>query len=166
VSSRLEDEVGVAVHDAVEPEPRPHAAGRALLSLAADAVLLHPEGVDGEHQRAAPVVERVQQDLHLVVGVDGVPVGEGGADLPAVRLEGPDAEPDRVRRVPDAHLGRVLGGAAVHGAVLGEAGQQRRVAPHRLRERAVHRRVGLDAGRAHVELAGAAVVDGAAALGL
>jgi len=156
------DEIGVDVHNAVEP-PRADsraARGAGVLSLAADAVLLYAERVHGEQQRAAVVGVGVEQQLDLIVALDVVAVGQGGAHHRAVRLERPDAEVDRVGRVPDQHLGRILGGAAVGGKVLRESGEPRRLAPDRLVQLAIHPDGRLDAWDGDVELAGAATIDG------
>ena len=75
-------------------------------------------------------------------------------------LAGADAEPDRVGRVPDQHLGRLLRGAAVHRLVLGKTGEPRGAPPDVLVEPAVNDGRGLDARNCHVEALGAAVVDG------
>ena len=119
VAARLVDVIGVQVDRRVEPAAGAGAAGRAgAHAVAPHAVLLHAEGIDRE-QQGAPVIEiGIEQDLDPVVGVDVVAVGEGGAHHVAVRLERADAEPDGIGGIPHQHFGRVLGGAAVHGAVL------------------------------------------------
>ena len=103
----------------------------------------------------------VEQDLDAVIGIDVVAVGERRADDLAVRLERPDAEIHRIRRVPHEHLGRVLGGATVYGTVLGEAGEGRGLTPHTLVEDPVNGDLGFDPRDADVELPGAPVVHGA-----
>ena len=161
VAARLVHEVGVEVDRRVEA---PAGAGSArrpgVHAVAPHAVLLHAERVDGEQQCAAVVEIGVEQDVDAVVAVDVVAVGEGGAHHRAVGLEGADAEVDRVGRVPDEHLGGIRGGTRVRRAVLGEAGQDRGLPPHRLVQAAVDRDGGVDARRMDVEPARAAVVGG------
>src|SRR5205807_4720497 len=91
---------------------------------------------------------------------DVVAVGEGGAHRVAVALECANAEVDRVGRVPDQYLGRILGGAPVHGAVLRESREAGGPAPHGLVQHAVDCRLGLEARDAGVELLREAAVDG------
>src|SRR2546425_11881304 len=79
----------------------------------------------------------------------------------SVRLERPDAEIHRLRRVPHEDLGRVLRGAAVYGTVLGEAGERRGLTPHAFVEDPVNGDLGFDPRDVDVELPGAPVVDGA-----
>ena len=169
---RVEDEVRVQVHvaikdvhvgDAAAAGERP--AGPARVLVAADAVLLHAEGVHAEEEGAAPVVVGVEKDLDLVVAADVVAVGAGGADHVAVGLVRADAEVDRGGAVPDEHLGPLLGGPRVHRLVLREAGEVGGAGPHGLVEHAVHHDRLLEAGDADVELALAAVVHRAAVRG-
>src|SRR5207302_5059817 len=63
-------------------------------------------------------------------------------------------------RIPDQHLGRILGGTPVYRAVLRESRQAGAAAPHRLVQHAVDPRLGLEARYARVELLREAAVDG------
>ena len=165
MAPRLVDEVGAEIHDAVEPAGADAAAGRAgVLAFAAHAVLLDAEGIHREKQGAAVVVVGVEENLDLVVGVDIVAIGERGAHHRAVGLVGPDAEVDRIGCVPHERDRRVRRGAAVDGAVLGEAGEPRGLPPDGLAQDAVDDDRRLETRRADAELAGAAVVDGARAI--
>ena len=119
---------------------------------------MRAQRIDGKEERAAPIVERVEQDLNVVVGSDVVAVGERRPHHVAVPLEGTDAEVDRIGCVEDEDLGRVLSRPAVHGAVLTESREQRRLSPHILVEHAVDVDRGLDPRHAHVELTEVAVV--------
>ena len=117
---RIEDvvrrEVGLAhLHAPARPP---------LFPLGAVAVLLDAERVDAEEEGLAPVVEGVEEELDVVVALDPVAVGERGVDRSG-GVEGPDAEVDARRRIPDQDLGGVGGRPLVHGLVLGEAGEHR-----------------------------------------
>src|SRR2546423_13547183 len=79
-------------------------------AVAPDAVLLHPQWIHREHRGTAVVEIGIQQDGDVVVRVDVVAVGEGGAHRTAVPLERAGAGGDGVGRGPDQHLGRILGG--------------------------------------------------------
>ncbi len=149
---RLVDVIGVQIDDPVEAPARIPPAGGAGNPLTADAVLLRAQRIDGKEERAAPIVERVEQDLNVVVGSDVVAVGERRPHHIAVLFEGADAEVDRIGCVEDEDLGRVLSRPAVYGAVLTESREQHRLSPHILVEHAVdaHRR--LEARHLHVEL--------------
>ena len=120
---------------------------------------MHAERVDREQERAAAVVEGVQEDLDLVVGVDVVAVGERRAHDVPMGLVRANPEVDRVRTVKREHLRAVLRRPAIDGAVLREAGEQRRLLPGRFIEDAidVHRRR-VDARHAHLDPMEAAVV--------
>ncbi len=157
---RLVNVVRIQVDNAVEAAAGIGTAGGARDPLAAHAVLLHAQRIDLEQRGATPVVERVEQDLDVVVGADVVAVGERGPHDAAVRLIRANAEVDRVGCVEDEDLRRILRRPAVDGAVLAESGEQRRLAPDVLVEHPVdaHRRR-LDAGGAHVELTEVAVVN-------
>jgi hypothetical protein len=143
-AARLEDVVRVQVHvpvEEVEPDAAPapgHPAGAAGELIAAGAVLLDAERVDAEEEGAPPVVVGVEEDLDVVVAADVVAVGARRADGVAVGLVRADPEPDGVGGVPDEDLGVVLRRAAVHGLVLGEAGEARGLRPHRLVEHPIH----------------------------
>ena len=121
-------------------------------------IRLHTEGIHRQHRRLAAVVEGAEEDLHEIVGEDLVAIGQRGMHVP-VRLECPDAEVDRVRRVPDEHLGRVGGRDAVHRRILREAAEHRRPRPLGLVQHAIDRRSRIESRRMDVEIAGAAVVD-------
>ena len=162
VAARLVHEVGAEIHDAIEPPGADAAAsGARVLAFAAHAVLLDSERVHREKQGAAMVVVRVQQDLDVVVGVDVVAVGEGGAHHVPVGFVGADAEVDRVGGVPHERDRGIRRGTAVHGAILREAGEPGGGAPDGLVEHPVDDRCRLEPRRADVELTGVAVVDGA-----
>jgi len=134
-------------------------AGGAREPFASHAVFLRSQRVDREQQRAAPVVEGVEQDLNLVVGVDVVAVGERRAHDVAVRLERPNAEVHRVGSIEDEDLGRVRRGPAIDGTVLREAREQRGLAPDRLVQHAVEANgFRLDARNPNLGLTQAAVV--------
>ena len=107
-------------------------------ALAPHAVLLYAEWVDGEEERPAPVVEGVEVDRDPVVGVEVVAIGDGRADATRLLVVRDDAEVDRVRRVPDQHLGALLGRPAVDRLVLVEAIEDGRLPPDRLVQLAVH----------------------------
>jgi hypothetical protein len=121
------------------------------------AVTLAPS-IHREHQCLFPVVERAEEDLHVVVAEDLIAVSER-CRRPAVQLEGADAEVDRAGGVPDEHLRRVGGGHAVVGRVLREARQDRGVGPHRVLQVSVNERGGFEPRNLHVELPRAARVD-------
>ena len=120
---------------------------------------MHAEWVDREQERAAPIVERVQEDLDFVVGVDVVAVGERRAYDAAVRLVRANPEVNRVRSVEREHVRAVLRRPAIDGAVLRETGQQRGLLPRRFVEHTVDVHGGrLDTGYLHLDLMQAAVV--------
>ena len=127
--------------------------GRAAVARAFHerAVGLNPERIDGEHQRLASVVERVQKDLDRVVGVDAVAAGERRVNRSRRRLRA-DAEIDGRRRVEDQDLRDVLRLPAIDRRVLREAGQSRRVAPRRVVEHTVDGDRALDPRRRDVNL--------------
>ena len=143
-SLRLPDEVGAQIV----------LAGRDVR-----AVGLHAERVDDEHERAIALVEGVEVDLDVVIGGDAVAVGERGGDRSA-RLEGADAEVDRVRRIPHADFGRVGRRTLIDRLVEREAGEQRGARPDRLVEPPVDVDVGLDARHGDADAAFAPIVDG------
>ena len=126
------------------------------------AVRLDAERVDAEHERLPAVLERVQENLDGIVGVDAVAIGERRVDRAGrcVRL---DAEVDRGRRVEDEDLRRILGGAAVDRRVLREAGEPRRLLPDGFVQHAVDGDTGggrVDARRRDVNLVVTSAVDG------
>jgi len=158
----LVDVIRIQIDRRVEPPAGARSPGRAGADpVAPDAILLDPQGIDGEQRGAAVVEIGVEQDLDAVIRIDVVAVGERRANDLAVRLERPDAEIHRLRRVPHEDLGRVLGGAAVYGTVLGEAGERRGLTPHTLVEDPVNGDLGFDPRDVDVELPGTPVVDGA-----
>jgi hypothetical protein len=65
---------------------------------------LHAKWIYREDGSLAPVVECAEQDLHVVVRGDAVPVGQRGVDR-AMRFEGAYAEQNPSRRIPDKHFG-------------------------------------------------------------
>src|SRR5205085_447293 len=145
-AARFVDVVGVQVDGRVESSAGARAPGGARGdAVAPDAVFLYAERIHREHRGTAVIEVGVEQDGDVVVGVDVVAVGEGGAHRVAVALERADAEVDRVGRVPHQHLGRILGGAPVHGAVLRESREAGGPAPHRLVQHAVDLHLGLEA---------------------
>jgi hypothetical protein len=157
--ARLEDVVRTQVglltaHDRTADE----AACRDVGPLDQRAVALHAERVHREHQRLLAVVERAEQDLHVVVAEDLIAVGQCRRGL-AMQLEGADAEVDRIRGVPHQHLRRVHRRHAVVRGVLRKARQQRRARPRRIAEVAVDHDVGVESWNPHVQLALAARVD-------
>src|SRR5690242_2885471 len=85
----------------------------------------------------------VEEDLHVVVTRDLVPVGEGRADARRI-LIGADAEVDRGRRVPHEHGGRIVGRTVVVREVLGEAAEHRGFAPYRLVQPSIDAYAGVD----------------------
>ena len=115
-------------------------------ALAPHAVALGAERIHGEEEGAAAVVEGVEVEDDVVVVVEVVAVGHGGADGGGDAVVGDDAEVDRVGGVPDEDLGPLLRGAAVHRLVLPEAGEAGGLGPGGLVEDAVHPDLGrLDA---------------------
>jgi hypothetical protein len=97
------------------------------------AVALHAEWIDGERVGAAAVVEGVQEELHVVVAGDPVPIGVRRVNG-AVRLVRANAEIHLVVRVHHEDFGRVRRRHAVGGGELREAGQYGRGLPGRLVE--------------------------------
>ena len=160
---RLVDEVSGQVHRVADRAPQTGHAG--LGALVQHAVGLNAEGVHAEHDRLAVVVERVEQDLHVVVGGDLVPVGEGGM-YGTGRLEGTHAEVDRAARVPHQHFRRVFRGTTVNRCVLREPGEPGGLAPLRLVEPAVDRHRPFELRDLDAKLAIAAGVAGRQAAGL
>ena len=128
---RLPGEVGIQVGAAGDE------AADLPGALAPDAVALGAQRVHAEEEGAAAVVEGVDVDDDVVVVVDVVAVGHGGADRGRQPVVGHDAEVDRVRRVPDQDLGLLLGGPAVHRLVLPEAAEPGGLGPGGLVEHAV-----------------------------
>ena len=161
-SLRVVDVVGRQVGDLASAlQPAEQGAAAVVAALDQRAVCLNAQRVDAEDQRLASVVERIQENLNRIVGVDAVAVGERGMDRAGggVRL---DSEVDRGRRVEDEDFGRVLGGAAVDRRVLREVGEPHRLLPHRFVEDAVdgdHRRR-VEARQRHMYLIVAPAVDG------
>jgi len=98
------------------------------------------------------VAERAQEELHVVVSVDLVAVGERGLHALGPGLR-PYAEIQGGRRVPDEDLGLARGLAAIDGGVAREAAQPRGLLPDRLVERPVELDVGLDPRRPDAETA-------------
>jgi hypothetical protein len=143
----------------LEQEVRTEVDGAAVRRIGHGAVRLHAQRVDAEQQRTAAVVEGVQHDVDEVVAADAIAVGMRGDDG-AVRLEGADADVEGVVGVEHQHLRRVGGGDAVHGLVLGEAGEQGGVRPLRLREHAVDADRAVDARHGHGERTVPPVIDG------
>ena len=133
-------------------------AGNEPAAFALRPVGLNAERVDDEHERAIALGERVEVDLDVVVGADVIAVGERRADR-RVRLEGANAEVDRVGRIPDEDFGGVGRRLMVDGLIDREAGEQRRAAPDGFVEDAVDLRVGGDSRDGHRQIAGASVVD-------
>ena len=129
------------------PKPPP-AAARALDHRA---VHLHAERIHGEDERLPAVAEGAEEELHVVVGVDAIAVGEGRLHAVGAGLRA-HAEMQRRRRVPDEHVGLAAGRTAVDRRVSREAGQARGLLPHGLVEHAVDHDLGVDAGRLHLEL--------------
>ena len=154
VAARFPDEisaqVGLARHH-VRPGNEPAA-------LALRAVGLHAKRVHGEDQRVIAFVERIEMDLHVVVGANPVAVGQGGAHG-SVRFVGTNTEEDRVRRIPHEHIGRIGRRPSVNGHVEREASQHRGALPHQLIQFAIHRNVSLDARNGDNGLMLAAVKD-------
>ena len=157
----VEHEVGAQVRRlAPGGQSAEAAAGAAAETFHQRAVGLHAERVGREHERLPPVVERAEVDLHVVVGVDAVAIGQGGPDGARSRARA-DAEENRGGRVPDEHRGLVLRGPAVGRRVLGEAGEARGLLPDRLVEMAVHLDRRLEPGDVDLDLVEPAVVLGA-----
>jgi hypothetical protein len=119
---------------------------------------LDPQGIHAEDQRAATVIERIDQELQVVVVLNVVSVGQSRIDL-TVRLEGPNSEVDGIRRVPDQHLRAVVGWETVRGLILGKTTQDRGGAPDVLLEQPVYDDLGFDSWRRYVELVQNALVD-------
>ena len=159
VAVRLVDVIGIQIDDTVEAKSGVLAAGRAGKAFAAYAILLHAQRVDGEQQRSATVVEGIEEDLDVVVGIDVVAISERGAHDRAVRLERADTEVDRIRCVERQDLRRVSRGPAIDGPILCESLEDRRAPPRLLSEVAIDLHGRIDAGQPHVGLAQAAVVD-------
>lgn len=107
-----------------------------LRALAVDAVRLHAQRIHAEDERAPLVVERLDEQLYKIVAEIFVTIGQRGVDR-AVRLECANAEINFVIGIPHEHFRRVLGRRAVHRRVLREAGQDCRVAPGGLVQRAI-----------------------------
>ncbi len=105
---RLEQVVRAQIDAGARLLGREHARARALL-LALRPVRLHPERVHREHERAAAVVEGIQEDLDVVVPEDPVAIGQRRVDG-AVGLAGPDSEVQPVGCVPNEDFGLVVGG--------------------------------------------------------
>lgn len=120
---RLPGEVGILI--ATSRNEAADLAG----ALAANAVGLGAQRVHPKEERSAAVVERVEVDHDMVVVVDVVAVGYGCADGGRIPVVGDDAEVDRIRRVPDQHLGLLLGRSTVDGLVLPEPGEAGRLRP-------------------------------------
>ena len=130
-------------------------AGCLPLTFDAHAVLLHPEGVDAEREGAARVVVGVEQDPDAVVVADLVAGRHAGAHG-TVDLERPDAHVQRVGRVPQTDLRRVLGGEAVLRQVARETREESGPAPGGLVQRAVDPHGGVQPRDLHVGLAAVA----------
>jgi hypothetical protein len=57
-------------------------------------IFLDAQWIGGKHEGPLAVVKCVEQDLHIVVGINVVAVGQRGVDC-TVRFKCPDAEVDR-----------------------------------------------------------------------
>ena len=157
--ARLEDVVGTEVSLlASDDRAADEAARRYVRPFDERPVSLHAERVHREHQRFLPIVERAEQDLHVVVTEDLIAVGERRRGL-AVQLVGADPEVDCARGVPHEHLGRVDRGHAVVRGVLREARQQRGARPRRVGQVAVDHDLGVESRNPDLQLALAARVD-------
>ena len=74
--------------------------------------------------------------MDRVVVIDVIAIGERRVHGSRRRVRA-DAEVDRGRRIPHEHFRLVSGGPAIVRRILREAGQSRRLLPHRLRESSV-----------------------------
>jgi hypothetical protein len=126
--TEIRAEVRLAGHDV--------RAGNESPALALRAVGLHTERIDDEHERAVAFGERIEMNLDVVVGTDVIAIGEGRAHR-RVRLEGANAEVDRIRGIPDEHLGRIGRWPAIDRRVDGKASEERRALPHGFVEHAI-----------------------------
>ena len=157
MAARLPHEVGAQV----VLTRRDVRAGNESAGLVLRPVGLNAEWIDDEHERAIALVERVEMDLDVVVGGDAVAVGERGGDA-SMRLEGPNPEVDRFRRIPHAHVGGIGRGTRIDRCVERETREQRRPLPDGLVEHAVDVHVGVrsvDARQRNGQLTFLAVVD-------
>ena len=85
-AARLEHQVGTAVRvPASLRESATPAAGRAH-PFHHRPVHLHAEGVHGTHERLPAVAEGAEKELHVVIGVDPVAIGERGLHAAGDRL--------------------------------------------------------------------------------
>ncbi|MBK8003768.1 MAG: hypothetical protein IPK12_07410 [Gemmatimonadetes bacterium] len=159
-AARLEQEVGREVRPLARPRRAAvEAAAAHHPALGEHPVRLDAERVHREHERLPAVVEGAEEELDVVVGEDAVAVRQRGVNL-AVRLARADPQVDGGGRVPDQDLGGVDRRHPVDGLEVREAGQHRRLLPHRLVEAAVDHDRRLHARGRDGQLARAPVVDG------
>src|SRR5579872_2814506 len=118
MAERLVDVVGIEVDRGIEASAAVLSSGGRDPAVTPDAVLLHAEWVDGEEERLAVIVVRVEDQIDVIVGVDVIAIGERGAYDRPVRLERANAEVDRVGSVPHEDLGGVARRAAVDRSVV------------------------------------------------
>src|SRR5690242_12289084 len=104
------------------------------------------------------IVECAKQDLNVVVSRDLVAIGERRMHS-AMRLKCANAKVHGGWRVPYQHLGRISCFDSIVGRGLREAREQRRLLPHRLRQRAIDRRIRLDPRQLDVDLILATAID-------
>jgi hypothetical protein len=140
------DRVALAGQQTLRLHDHVHAVVR-LAALRPDAVLLDAQRVEGQQVGAAPVVERVQEDTHVVVVQHRVARRDAGAyAAPLVRR--PHADVQGAPVVPETHLGRVRRRRVVARLRLHERRQAGALAPRRFREEPVDRRSRSEAGHA------------------
>jgi hypothetical protein len=148
---RAEHEILAQIRrDAAGESRRPRA--RETLPLLNDRTIhLYAKGIHTEHIRLTVVVERAEEDLHVVVGRDLVAISECRVDR-AMRLERADAEVDRRGRIPHEHVGGIGRWNPIVGRELREPREHVRLLPHRLVENAVHGHIARETGNADVQL--------------
>src|SRR5204862_4254496 len=128
-------------------------------SIAAHAAQVRAERIAGEQKCPASIVEGVEQNLNIVIGVDVVAIGERRPNALAMDLVGADPEVNRIGRVEDEDVGRIGRRPAIDRPVLRKPLEQRRLAPYGIVQHAVDSHGRIDARNGDADLPKTAVVD-------
>src|SRR6185436_1734497 len=163
---RLEEVIGIQIDAPLERIDRPKSAAgcrrtaRSPRELCAPcSVLLNAVGIYAEQKRDLTRVVGIEEDLNLILAVDVVAIGVGGAHDVTVDFAGLDAEVDRVAGVKCQNLGRLDRRQPIHGLILREASESRSSPPRSIVEITVDLDNGIDSWDFDVDALRSTVVD-------